>query len=167
VLKREEITLQGRERGEVVRREDLALDDREVDLDLVQPTRVDGCVHGRERRPTGLQAGIALRPTVRGAVVHDPEEAARRLVGLLAHHEVDETIEGDDPGTGGAEPEESGAMHVPRGEVRPRSAPFVLMLDPLGVAGSHGRRWMTPGARLNAGLFVRREDVVVGPQRPA
>lgn len=50
VLKREEVVLQGRERDEVVRREDLALDGREVDLDLVQPTRVDGRVHGRELR---------------------------------------------------------------------------------------------------------------------
>jgi hypothetical protein len=31
-----------RRRTEVVRRKNLALDDREVDLDLVQPTRMDG-----------------------------------------------------------------------------------------------------------------------------
>jgi hypothetical protein len=116
----------------------LALHDRAVELDWVQATRMDGWVHGRERRPAGLPAGIALRPAVGGAVVQDPEDAARRAIGLLAHHDIDQTIEGRDPGAGDAESEGSGAMHVPRGEIGPRAAPFVLMLDPLEVPGATG-----------------------------
>ena len=37
--------LQFLEVGVVVRRKHLALDDRKVQLDLVQPTGMDGCVH--------------------------------------------------------------------------------------------------------------------------
>jgi hypothetical protein len=38
------------ERGDIGRREDYALEDAEVDLDLVPPGRVDGEMHGHEAR---------------------------------------------------------------------------------------------------------------------
>ena len=69
--------------GEVVRRQDLALDDREVDLDLVEPGGVDRQVDEHEVRP--LAPGGARRErlaAVRGAVVDDPEHAPRAGVGL-------------------------------------------------------------------------------------
>src|SRR5206468_2090341 len=42
------------ERTEVIRREDLALDDGEIDLNLIEPTGVDGGVDEHELRPPGL-----------------------------------------------------------------------------------------------------------------
>jgi len=55
VLKAAQAILDGRERWEVVGREDFALDDREVDLDLVQPAGVDGRVHEHNLGPLGLE----------------------------------------------------------------------------------------------------------------
>src|SRR5712691_796781 len=55
ILKAEQAVLDRGERGEVVGGQDLALDDREVDLDLIEPTGVDGRVDEHEVRPTGAE----------------------------------------------------------------------------------------------------------------
>src|SRR5205809_875194 len=47
------------ERTEVIRREDLALDDGEIDLNLIEPAGVDGGVDEHELRPPGLQPRAA------------------------------------------------------------------------------------------------------------
>src|SRR3990170_3046244 len=81
------------ERGRVGRREDLALEDAEVDLDLIEPRRVD-------RQVDEAQGGmLALEPldrgltTVRGAVVDDPEHAPGGAVRLDAHDLLDQPAE--------------------------------------------------------------------------
>src|SRR5215471_20211655 len=56
ILKAEQAVLDVGEAGEVVRGQDLALDDREVDLDLIEPTGVDRRVHQHEMRPPGAKA---------------------------------------------------------------------------------------------------------------
>jgi hypothetical protein len=56
VLEGVETVDDGLQAGEVVGGEDLALDDREDDLDLVQPRGVERQVHEHEVRPLGLQA---------------------------------------------------------------------------------------------------------------
>ena len=71
---------------EIIRSEDLALDDRKVDLNLVDPTGMDGRVNEDGVRPLGAEAVDGLLAPMRGAVVHDPEHAAGRLVGFLAHY---------------------------------------------------------------------------------
>ena len=54
--------------------EDLALDDGELDLALVQPRGMDGQVDEPQRRPLALEAfGGTLAPVTR-AVVHDPKD---------------------------------------------------------------------------------------------
>lgn len=65
----EEPGLELGERGEVVGVEHLALDDREVDLRLVQPTRMHGRMDDADRWPALAQAGLAPRALVGGAVV--------------------------------------------------------------------------------------------------
>src|ERR1700684_2600904 len=60
--------------AEVVGGEQLALDDGEVDLDLVQPGRVDGQVDHLCVR-VGLAHAVSGGPVaVRGPVVDDPED---------------------------------------------------------------------------------------------
>ena len=76
--------------GEVGGLDDLALHDGEVDLDLVEPGRVD-----REVDEHGAGPGLAHpldrgRTGVGGAVVHDPEHPPCRGVGLLCHDLFDE-----------------------------------------------------------------------------
>src|SRR5437879_13624492 len=63
------------ERGSVRRGEDLALKDREVDLDLVQPAGVDRQVDGHQVGVGFLQAPDGSLAAVRTAVGGHPEDA--------------------------------------------------------------------------------------------
>ena len=79
---------------EVVGGENLTLNDREVDFDLVEPTCVDWAVHGHdvgEGRLKALDRGLSA---MRGAVVHNPEHAASRAIRFLRHDLHDQTVEG-------------------------------------------------------------------------
>jgi hypothetical protein len=62
--------------GEVVRLEQLALDDRVVDLDLVEPAGVDWQVDEDQVAPAGLEPRDRFCAAVGGAVVDDPEDTA-------------------------------------------------------------------------------------------
>jgi len=71
----EQARLHGGEVGEVIRGEDFALDDGEVDRDLIEPGRMDGEMDEDEvrlARPQALGGGLAA---MAAAVVHDPEDA--------------------------------------------------------------------------------------------
>ena len=83
---------------EVIWRESFALDDREVDLNLVQPTGMNGCVDRDDGRPLFLKAPDARLASVGRAVVHDPKHPGRRAVWLLAHDLLDQAIERSDSG---------------------------------------------------------------------
>jgi hypothetical protein len=72
---------EGCEVGEVVRLEHFPLDDRVVDLDLVEPARVHGQVDEDQVAPAALEAFDRFRAAVGGAVVDDPEDAAGGGVG--------------------------------------------------------------------------------------
>lgn len=101
--------------GKVVGGQDLALDDREVDLGLVEPAGVHGGVHEDQVRPGALEAVDRALAAVRGAVVDDHEHTLRLAVGLHAHELIDELVERDDPVLGGAAIEQPGALDVPAG----------------------------------------------------
>ena len=76
---------------------DLALDDGEVDLDLVQPGGVHRGVHhdrGGELLGEPVDRGLAA---VGGAVVDDPEHPVGGGVGLLGHDLFDEPVNGSMP----------------------------------------------------------------------
>jgi len=78
------VPLEGKDLGgelveifEVVRGEELALDDGEVDLHLVEPGGMDGQVN-HLRIGIGAAQAVGGGPVpVRGPVVHDPEHAFR------------------------------------------------------------------------------------------
>ena len=87
------------ERGEIrkiVGSEELALDNGEIDLDLIEPTGVDRGVDKNDIGPFGAQPSGGALTAVRGAIVDDPEHAAGRPIRLLAHDLGDQAIEGDD-----------------------------------------------------------------------
>src|ERR1017187_1943091 len=77
---------------EVVGRQHLTLNDREVDFDLIEPTAVN-------RSMDQLKAGIPLleslntgRPSMGGTIVDNPEHSARLGIRRLAHHPVDQAV---------------------------------------------------------------------------
>src|SRR5436305_10713412 len=66
-----------RQTGEIVGREDFSLDLREVNLHLIQPTRMDGSV---DQDGSGVRLHQPLdrsRASMRRAVVHYPEDSIR------------------------------------------------------------------------------------------
>jgi hypothetical protein len=89
---------------EIVWGEHLALDDGKVDLDLVEPTRMDGTVNHPEVGVATLQALHTALSTVGGAFVHDPEHASSRPIGFLAHRLVNQPIKWSDAAGGFAPP---------------------------------------------------------------
>src|SRR5918996_6213263 len=120
VLEAEEAILDFGQRGEVVRRQHFALDDGEIDLDLVEPARVDRRVDENEAGPAGAQPRPGALAAVGGSVVDDPEHPARPPGGVLGHDLRDEATEGRDACRRLAPAEPLGPVHIPRGEVSPR-----------------------------------------------
>src|SRR5260370_41479067 len=99
------------EAAEVVRGQDLALDDGEVDL--VEPGCVDGQVDQAQGGPGALApAGCGLA-AVAAAVVGDPVHAPCRGVGLGGHDLGDEPPEWLEAGGGAAAADGPGAGAVP------------------------------------------------------
>ncbi len=138
-LKAKKPIFDGFEGPEVIRRENLAVDDREVDLDLVEPTRVHGAVHRYEARVPGRKATDAPVASVRGPIVQDPEHPPGLAVGGLGHHLVDEAIERYDAGGAFAAAEELRAVDVEGGQIRPGTTSGVLVFDRAGSPGRGGR----------------------------
>ena len=119
-------------------REGFALQDREVDLDLVDPARVGGQVHQGEIVELCLETVDGALAAVNGAAVNDPEDALGRMIGFLGHHLGDERVEGDDGDLAEDVAEETGTVHIPGGDVRTDAMTPVLVLDANGAAR---RRW--------------------------
>src|SRR5829696_697451 len=79
-------------------------------------------------RPLALQAVDAGLAGVTGSVVDDPEDRARRCVGLGGHDLLDEPAEWLDPGLGFAAPVDAGVMDVPGSEIGQGPAAAVVKL---------------------------------------
>ncbi len=105
------------------------MDDREVDLHLVQPGGVDGGVHHDRVRELGGEPVAGGLAAVGGAVVHDPEHAFGRGVGLGGHHLGDECGEGVDACGVLAAAEDLGVVDVVGGEVGQCPAAVVVVVD--------------------------------------
>src|SRR6266480_6031065 len=134
--------------GEVVRCEDLALHDREEDLDLVQPRRMHGQMNEPEPAVPLLEpSGGGLSP-VGGSVVDDPEDPAGRGVWLRSHDLGDQPVERLDPRASLAPAEHPAPVTVPGCQVLQRPAPYVLVFHPHGATGSWGKRGVAPAPSL-------------------
>ena len=103
-LKCEQALFDGGQRWEVVGCKYLALDNGKVDLDLIEPTGMDGTMHG-------------ARPAMRGAIVHDPEDPASLVVGRLVHDVVDESLKRRDAGLALTAAKHFGAVDIECGQV--------------------------------------------------
>ena len=163
-LEGEEALFKIGQRREIVRREDLPLYDREVDFDLVKPTGVDRSVDEYRVGPCGTEAVDGLLATMSGAVVHDPEDAASGLVGLLVHDFTDETLCGSHAILDFAASEDLGAMNVPSRQVGPGTFAKVLMLDPDGAVWTGRQSRPFSASSLNARLLVGRDHEVISAQ---
>src|SRR2546425_12295251 len=85
ILEAEQAVLDLGQRGKVVRRQDLALDDREIDLDLVEPAGVDRRVDEDEAGARGGAPPPPAAPPGGGARVPRPKNPAPRPGGALGY----------------------------------------------------------------------------------
>ena len=151
-------------RRPLVRVEHLALDDAEVELDLVEPGGVDRGVDDPDRRPPLAQTGLGPGAAMTAAVVDDPEHAPGAGVRLRGHDLLDESVERLDPGRPFTASEDLRPPDVPGREVGERPGPLVFVLDPARPTGSGWRSGVDPGAGLDARLLVGADDVLVRAQ---
>src|SRR6266568_7175809 len=154
--------------GEVVGLQHLALDDREVDLELVEPAGVDWQVDEDEILVVALEAVNRALAAVGGAVVDDPEDAPGGGVGLPGHHLRDQAVERFDAALRLAAVEQLRPPDVPGGQVAERAHPLVLVLEQLsGTAGKRRRRRMQARPRLDRRLLVGAEHQLARVQQLA
>src|SRR5712692_4232704 len=162
LLELEQTALDVVEGREVVWSESLSLDDGEVDLDLVEPARVDRAVNEHEIWESRLKAPDGSLTTVRGAVVDDPKDVARIAVGRGGHDLRDEAIEGLDAGGLLTTAEDLCSVHVEGSHVGPSATASVLVLDPCSLSGARRQGRMFADASLDAGLLVGADHELVG-----
>ncbi len=163
-LESEQALFEFGQRGEIVGRQDFSLNDREIDLDLVEPTGVDGSVDEDRVGPFGAEAFDRFLAPMSGTVVHDPEDAASGFVGLLGHDFSDEAFHRSNPVLDFAAAEDLGTMDVPSSQISPGAFTKVLVLDSGRAVRSGRQSRLLPASGLNAGLFVRRDDKVMSAQ---
>lgn len=154
------------ETREVAGREDLSLDNGEVDFDLVEPARVDRAMDRNDIGKCPGQTLDAARSTMRRAVVDDPEDASGIAIGRLAHDLSDEATEGFDARSLFAASEDLRPMHIERGKIGPCSGTLIFVFHPGTSPWARGGGRMQAHARLNAGLLVGADDELV-PAQPA
>src|SRR5712692_10414141 len=90
-----------------------------------------------------------------------------RTVGFLLHDVLDEPIERGNPVPRLAPAKQARPVDIPRRQVRPGTAPTILVLDVQRPARRDRRRGMAALTGLNAGLLVGRDHIVARPQRAA
>jgi len=158
---------EGLQRWKVIGCKSLALEHGEVDLDLIEPARVDGTVDEYEVGKTSAESSRGGGATVCGAVVDDPEDPSRLAVGALAHGLGDQAIEAGDAVLSFAAAEEAESVDIESGEVSPGAKSPVLVLDSHGPPGLGLERRVLPGAGLDAGLLVGADHELVRAQPAA
>src|SRR5262245_38404347 len=117
VVEGEQTLLEVGEGGEVIGSEDLALEDGEIDLDLIEPAGMERGVDQDNRGPRGAQVVGGFLAAVGGAVVSNPEDTPRRAIGFYRHDLLHEAVKWLDGGGFLAAAEELGAKDIPGGQV--------------------------------------------------
>jgi hypothetical protein len=83
-LESQEMLFKFGQRREIVGREDLSLNDGEIDFDLIEPTGVNRSMDEDGVGPLVAKTLDGFLAAMSGAVVHDPKDTVSGLVGLLA-----------------------------------------------------------------------------------
>ena len=160
-MKGKQVVFEVIEAGEFIGCKHLALDNGEIDLDLVEPAGVDRGVNQHHGGPRLAQAVGCFEAAVRRTVVGNPENASRRAIGFDRPDLLHESVEGRDAGAVFAAAEELGPVDVPSGQVGAGPAALVFVFDASVAAGRCWQRGVKADAGLNAGFLVGRDDKFV------
>jgi len=134
------------EREKIVGSEYFSLNDREIDLNLIDPTGMNWGVYQKGIGPAGSDAIDCFMSAMSRAVIHDPEDPLGGFVGFAAHDRGDEAIGGSNATLLFTVSEELGTVDVPSCQIGPSTLPEILVFNP------HGR----PAATGKVGCFRRR-----------
>ena len=144
--------------GEIIGCQHLALDDRKVDFYLIEPTGVDRGMHQDDPGIDLIQSLLGGLPTVRGAIVHDPEKARCGAIRFLGHYLVYQSTEGFDPSLRFAASHHLAPANIPSCQILQCPATLVLILDASRLARLRRPGWMAAEAGLDAGFLISAND---------
>lgn len=164
MLECHEALRQVREHSEIIRCEDLPLDDREINFDLVEPAGMDGPVNENQITVLVQESMDCLWTSMRRTVIDDPEDPACIAVGAAPHDLIHEASKRCDAILGFTPTEDLGAVDIQGSEIGPGPEPPVFVLDSHRQTRLSVQGLMSSGARLDAGLFVRTENELIGPE---
>ena len=156
VLKAKQTVFEIQQGLEIVRRENLALNDRKIDFDLVHPTGMNGGVNQDGIGPALLESSNGSLAAMRRTIVDDPENAIGRTIRFLGHDLVHPSVKRNDTGGGFTAAEDPGTMDVPSREVDPGPAALVVGFHAHGLMRLRGRGRMLASTGPDAGLLIGR-----------
>ena len=136
-------------RGKIVGREHLSLDDREIDLNLIDPTGMNRGMYQKSVGPAGSDAIDCLLAAMSRAVIHDPKDTLGGFIRFTAHNRSDEPIGGSNATVFFAVSEDLGSMDVPSCQIGPSTLTEILMLNPHASANGNGQGGLLATSRLN------------------
>ena len=119
---------------------------------------MDRGVYEKHVGPLRAEAVDRLLAAMGGAVVHDPEDAPCRFIGLLAHDFLNQAIDRRNAAFLFAAAEHLGPMYIPRGQIGPGAFTEVFVFDSGGTTGCGSQCRLLAAARLNTAFFVGGDD---------
>jgi len=124
-------------------------------------------VNDNQVRVSALEPGNAALTTMGGAIVEDPKDALGAVIGCLGHHLFDESIKAGNAIAGLAAAEQFCTVHIDGGQVSPRPAAGVLVLDFHHRIRLRGIAEVLAPSSLDTGLFIGTQNkVFVGKRLP-
>jgi len=151
------------QRGEVVRCEDLSLDDGKVDLNLIEPTGMDRPVDGNDSLIGRLKTFDRGLAAMRGAIIKDPEHTAGITVRGLIHHLGNQTVEWINASSLLTTSEHFCSVDIECSQISLGSAASVLVFDAGGLTPTWRQGNMLANPCLDTGFLVGADDKLVGP----
>jgi len=120
-------------------------------------------VNEREIRILVQESLGCLWTSMRRTVIDDPEDPARLAIGTTLHDLIHEAIKRGDATVGFATTKDFSAVDIEGRQIGPGAEALVFVFDSHGPVGLWGQGLMFSEARLDAGLFVRTENELIGP----
>jgi len=126
---------------------------------------MDWRMNGDDGRPSLCEPVIGDSTAMRRSVIHYPEYPLRRSVRFLAHDLIDQPLKGFDPGFSFTSAEDFRTMDIPSGKVSQSALSLIFMFNTHFRAGFGRECFSHSPSRLDAGLLVSGNHIIVGSQR--
>ena len=151
-------------RLKIIWSENLSLNDREVNLNLIQPTGMYRKVNGNDIRPSFCQSFNAGLPSMRGAIINDEKHTFRRMIRFLCHKVCYQVVEGYFTRPVLTTAKDFCMTNIPRCQIDQSTTPFVLVLYAHGLTRSRTISFMFTDSRLYTRLLIGGNDKFIGLQ---